>query len=129
MLLIDENISEIEIWRLREWRITVRVIGEEIAEKSISDENILAILHRLKQPTFFTKDRDFYKPALCHPAYALVYMDVPEHEGQVAGYIRRFLRHPEFDATAKRLGKVIHVHVASVKFWKAGTRTTNVVKW
>jgi hypothetical protein len=57
MLLIDQNISEMEVWRLREWRIAVRVIGEEIAEKSINDENLLPVLHRLKRPTFFTKDR------------------------------------------------------------------------
>jgi hypothetical protein len=32
MLIIDENISEIEVWRLREWRIPVRQIGPDVAQ-------------------------------------------------------------------------------------------------
>ena len=30
MLIIDENVSEIEVWRLREWGIAVRQIGPDI---------------------------------------------------------------------------------------------------
>ena len=37
MLILDENISEIEVWRLREWRIAVRQIGREVAAISTSD--------------------------------------------------------------------------------------------
>jgi hypothetical protein len=29
MLILDENISEIEVWRLREWGIAVRQIGPD----------------------------------------------------------------------------------------------------
>ncbi len=129
MLVIDESISEIEVWRLREWRIAVRVIGEDLADKSISDENILSLLHRLKQPTLFTRDRDFWNAEFCHPRYALVYMDIPEHEGLVAAYIRRLLRHAEFDTNGKRLGKVIHVHQTGVKMWQRGTRTLKSIEW
>ncbi len=31
MLVIDENISEIEVWRLRERGVAVRQIGTEVA--------------------------------------------------------------------------------------------------
>ena len=54
MLIIGENISDIEVWRLREWRIHVRQIGSDVARASIADENIIPVLHRLKQPTLFT---------------------------------------------------------------------------
>ena len=91
--------------------------------------NRLSLLHRLKQPTLFPRDRDFWKAKLCHPRYALVYMDIPEDEGLVAAYIRRLLRHPEFDTNGKRLGKVIHVHQTGVKFWQRGTRTLKSVEW
>ena len=129
MLVIDESISENEVWRLREWRIAVRVIGEDLADKSISDENILSLLHRLKQPSFFTRDRDFWKSELRHSRYALVYMDIPEHEGLVATYIKRFLRHPGFNTNLKRLGKVIHVHQTGIEVWQRGRRTQNFVGW
>src|SRR5258706_4583452 len=59
MLILDENISEIEAWRLREWHMAVRQIGRDVAKISTSDENILPVLHRLKRPTFFSRDRDF----------------------------------------------------------------------
>lgn len=35
MLLIDENVSEIEVWRLRERGLAVRQIGAEIARASL----------------------------------------------------------------------------------------------
>ena len=129
MLILDENISELEVWRLREARIAVRVVGVDLAEKSDSDEEIIPLLHRLKQPTFFTKDRDFWKRELLHARYCLVYLDVAEYEGEVAAAIRRFLRHPAFDTHAKRLGKVVHVQARGIKFWQRGKRTLEAVKW
>ena len=41
MLIVDENISEIEVWRLREWRISVRQVGPDVAPASTTDENII----------------------------------------------------------------------------------------
>jgi hypothetical protein len=32
VLVIDENISEIEVWRLREWGVVVRQIGPAKAQ-------------------------------------------------------------------------------------------------
>ena len=104
MLIIDENISEIEVWRLRERRIPVRLISE-VAARSMDDENIIPVLHRLKTPTFFTKDRDFWNYKLIHASYCLVYLDIPEHEGEVAAYIRRFLHHPDLTPMPNAWGR------------------------
>ncbi len=120
MLIIDENVSEIEVWRLREWGIAVRQIGADIAATSISDENILPILHRLKRPTFFTRDQDFWDSRLVHAKYCLVFLDIREHEGLIAGTIRRFLRHTAFDSHAKRMGKVVRIHPRGFSFWQQG---------
>jgi hypothetical protein len=76
MLVLDENVSENEIWRLREAGLNVRVIGQDIAIKSVSDENIIPALLELKKPTFFTRDRDFWKSRFRHDAYAIVFMDI-----------------------------------------------------
>jgi hypothetical protein len=51
MLVLDENVSENEIWRLREAGLNVRTIGQDIAVKSVSDENIIPALLKLKKPT------------------------------------------------------------------------------
>jgi hypothetical protein len=37
-------------------------------------EEIIPLLHSLRQPTFFTRDRGFYRPGLLHSAYCLVYL-------------------------------------------------------
>src|SRR5262245_42999535 len=120
MLIVDENISEIETWRLREWGIRVRQVGVEIAQASIIDENIPPILLRLKHPTFFTRDEDFWKQRLAHKGYCLVFLDVREHEGTIAAGIRRFLHHHTFNTHRKRSGKVVRIRADGLSFWEHG---------
>jgi hypothetical protein len=129
MLILDENISEIEVWRLREWRVAVRQIGPDLAKVSTTDENILPVLQHLKAPTFFTRDRDFWDATLRHRHYCLVFMDIPEHEGEVASAIRRFLRQRSFNTHAKRLGKVVRIHLAGIQFWQVGRQRLQTVSW
>jgi hypothetical protein len=129
VLIIDENISEIEVWRLREWRIAVRQIGADLARPSTSDDDILPILHRLKRPTFFTRDQDFWKRHLAHTRYCLVFLDIREHEGEVAAAIRRFLRHPAFNTHAKRMGKIVRIHPARLSYWQVGQRALMAERW
>jgi hypothetical protein len=96
----------------------------DIALKSISDENIIPLLLTLKKPTFFTRDRDFWKAELCHAKYAVVFLDIPENEGELAKYIRLFLRHPMFKTSALRLGRVFQIQPSGIRYWlKAQLRT------
>jgi len=129
MLIIDENISEIEVWKLREWRVAVRQIGPDVAPASTTDENILPVLHRLKRPTFFTRDKDFWNARLVHRAYCLVFLDLREREGQIAAAVRRFLRLSPFQSHAQRMGKVIRVHPGGVSFWQIGKGALQEVAW
>ena len=129
MLVIDENISEIEVWQLREWGVHVRQIGPDVAQTSATDENILPVLHHLKHPTFFTRDRDFWDPKLRHQKYCLVFLDIPEHEGEIAAAIRRFLSHPVFETHSKRLGKIVRIHFANIQFWQVGKQQLQAVPW
>ena len=87
MNLLDENIPFEQRDLLEAWGIRCRVIGQDIAELSIADENIIALMHHLKQPTLFTRDEHFFNRRLCHAAYGLVWLDaVPE---EAAFFIRR----------------------------------------
>jgi len=54
--LLDENIPLDQRDVLRAWGIKCRVIGQDIAELSVGDDNILKLLHHVKQPTFFTRE-------------------------------------------------------------------------
>ena len=107
MNILDENVLEGQRRLLENWGISFRQIGYEIGRKGMQDGEIIPFLLRLRQPSFFTSDHHFYNPPLCHGRYCLVYLDVSQLEA--ANFIRRLLRHPEFDTVAKRMGAVIRV--------------------
>ena len=120
MNLLDANISASQRELLRAWRIPFRQIGVELADQGIADADIVPLLHRHRGTTFFTRDQDFFRASLCHSAYCLVFLDLPQEEA--AEYIRRFLRHREFHTQAQRMGIVARLHTDGVQFWRGRKR-------
>lgn len=60
MNIFDENIIADQRKLLRAWKIHFRHIGSEIGYRGMDDlEEIIPLLHTLRQPTFFTGDDDF----------------------------------------------------------------------
>jgi hypothetical protein len=118
MILLDENIRRDQGTQLRQWRVRCRFLVEEMAPSGIQDPDIIPLLQRLKQPTFFTHDQDFFKAHLAHATYCLVWLDV--FDGEAAKFIRLFLRHPFFNTAAKRVGIVARVHKNGIDFWQKG---------
>ncbi len=127
MNILDENLVAQECDKLREWRIAFRQFGRHLSSCGTPDENLIPLLHRSPQPTFFTHDRDFFKASLCHSSYAVVFLDVSD--AAAAEFIRRFLRHPAFDTNAKRLGIVARVQTGGVHFWKKGKPGLRFADW
>jgi hypothetical protein len=127
MNVLDESIVAQQCKQLRKWRIPFRQIGADLSTYGTTDENLIPLLHRLPQPTFFSHDGDFFKASLCHAHYALIYLDVADTEE--AQFIRRFLRHPAFNTQAKRLGIVACVRSAGVRFWRKGQTGLQRVEW
>lgn len=128
MKILDENIADSQRRQLLARGHHVKQIGYEIGWKSMKDRNdIIPRLHRLRRPTFFTHDADFYDPDLRHTGYCLVYLDVDEDEA--AEYIRRVLRHPVFRTKAQRMGKVIRVRSSRLNFWQVGKKVEQAALW
>ena len=127
MNLLDENIRQDQGLQLRRWGVPCRFLVEEFAPSGIQDLDILPLLHRLKQPTLFTHDRDFFLRRLGHPDYCLVWLDV--FDGQAAKFIRAFLKHEAFDTAAKRLGLVARVHADGVHYWQRHRPALQSVPW
>jgi hypothetical protein len=125
--VLDENISDEEMTRLREWRIAVRKIGPDLGTKGYSDSQIIALLHTLDRPTFFTLDEDYYQRRLCHRSYCLIHLDIPEAE--VADYVRRLLKHSELNTKAKRMGLVVSASARGVKGWRQHPQTLIQFPW
>ena len=60
MNILDENIAAGQREALQKWRIPVRQIGVDVRIKGIQDEAIIPFLHKVRRPTFFTRDINFY---------------------------------------------------------------------
>lgn len=127
MNLLDENIPLEQRDILLARGIRCRVVGQHIARLSIGDDNLLSLLHRLKQPTLFTRDKDFFTRDLCHLGYGLVWLDAAPDEA--AMFVRRFLRHPLFQTKARRMGIVARAHQEGVHFWQRNRATLQRVRW
>lgn len=127
MLVLDENLPAAQRLLLRKWGIRFRAVGVEVADSGAEDEDLIPVLHKLSRPTFFTLDRDFYRAEWVHPGHCLAWLDVRRREA--AEFIRRFLRHPEFDTRAKRMGIVARVHPGGVVYWRAKARSPQSIPW
>ena len=127
MLVLDENLPDGQQQLLRKARIRFRVIGIEVGASGTQDEKLIPLLHRLARPTFFSLDRDFCRPVWANPNYCLVWLDVTDD--RAAEFIRRFLHHPLFDTQAKRMGRVVRVHIEAMLEWEFGKRVPNSLAW
>jgi hypothetical protein len=115
MNILDENIPVIQRTVLRNWHIPIRHFGYDIGRKGMKDEAIIPFLLTLPHPTFFTLDWDFFERSWCHARYCLVHLDVRRNEA--ATFVRRLLRHSNFDTHAKRMGAVIRVSYTGLVVW------------
>jgi len=126
--ILDENIISSQRSLLRAQRIHFSQLGTDIGRRGMKDRpEVIPLLHGLRRATFFTHDLGFFDPSLCHKGYALVCLDVSADKA--ATYIRQFLRHPSFRAQRQRLGKVILLRAASLKYWQVRARRSQVVRW
>jgi hypothetical protein len=127
VILLDENIPESQRHLLNRQRIRARQIGVDVAAKGLLDDEIIPLLIRLRRPTFFTWDLGFYKRRLCHRRYCLVCLAVSRDEA--AHFVRRLLQNARFDSRAKRLGSVVRVSRAGVRFWGFSEERETVLPW
>ena len=127
MNILDENIIANQRQRLRSWRISVRQIGVDIAHKGLQDEEIIPFLHHLRRPTFFTRDRGFYRREVCHRQYGIVSLEVAPEEAAI--FVRRVLRHPILNTQAKRMGTVVRASHRGLGLWRLHAQAEEVILW
>lgn len=127
MNILDENVRADQRGLLQSWGIPVRQIGVEVGQKGIKDNEIIPLLHKLRDTTFFTRDLGFYNRDLCHTRYCLVCLAVEKDE--VAVFVRRFLRHPEFDEKVKRMGAVIRASHTRLSICKRNVPKEIEIGW
>lgn len=127
MILLDENVPESQRQLLLRQRIRARQIGVDVARKGIADEAIIPLLLELRRPSFFTRDMGFFDRTHCHRRYCLVCMAVGRDEAAL--FVRRFLRHPRFNTHDKRLGTVVRISRAGIRYWTKDADAESYVDW
>ena len=127
MNILDENILQSQLQILLGWRLPARQIGEDLGRKGMKDDEIISLLLERRRSSFFTRDLDFYERKLCHSRYCLVCLAVGQYE--VAAFVRRFLRHPEFNTRAKRMGTVTRVSRAGLQAWRLHAENPVLLPW
>jgi hypothetical protein len=125
--VLDENVIESQCQLLRKWRIRFRQIGVDFGQAGIQDDDLVRLLHRSRNVTFFTRDDDFSEQRLCHAAYCIVVLDVGQYE--VASFTRRVLRHARFRTNAQRMGKVLTASQNLIRCYSAGTSDVELIQW
>lgn len=127
MNILDENIPKNQRELLLFARLPVRQIGYDFGRKGIQDDEIIPLLQQLQRPTFFTRDTDFFNRKLSHQRYCLVFLDVDKYE--VASFVRRFLRHPDLNTQAKRMGAVVRVSHSGLTLYRHQAGQIIPLKW
>jgi len=127
MIIIDENFPESQRQLLLSWRLNIRQIGIEVGRKGLQDDDIIPLLLKHKNPTFFSLDFDFYNRKLCHSKYCLAFLDFGQYESAI--FIRRFLSNKDFDSQKKRMGKVIKISHSGLLVWSLNAEAPQKYYW
>lgn len=128
MNILDENIDAVARQQLLSFKIPFRHIGSDIGHSGMKDLNdVIPLLHRLRMPTFFTRDEDFYSRTLVHARYCLVYLDVRASES--AEYVARFLRRQGFRKRSDRMGKIIRLRTNRLSYREVNSEKERHLDW
>ena len=87
----------------------------------------IPLLHGLRQPTFITRDEDFYDRRLVHAGYCLVYLAVDKYES--AFFARRLLRRRALKTKVRRMGSVIRVSGTGIWLWRLRSKKEEFLSW
>lgn len=93
----------------------------------MQDEEIIPFLIKQRRCTFFSRDDDFYDRHLCHARYGIVHLAV--HISEAAVFVRRLLRHQDFNTYSKRVGRVVRVSSGGISFWQVNENRELRVGW
>ena len=127
MIVLDENIFESQRVQLRRWRIHLCQIGRDVGRKGMQDDKIIPLLRQLRRPSLASRDAHFFNKSLCSDRFCLLYFEVRPLE--VAKYVRRLLRHPEFSTWNRRKGCVFRITASGISAWRVHARHLTRYRW
>jgi hypothetical protein len=74
--------------------------------------------------------KDFWKPKLCDRRYCIICFAVPDHrQPEIPRLLRRLFHLPEFKTRAARMGKIVHVTLDHIRYYRAGDEKMHFLRW
>jgi len=64
VIVLDENILDGQRLLLEASRVAIKQIGVDIGRKGMRDDEIIVLLRKQRNPSFFTRDAGFDVPGL-----------------------------------------------------------------
>jgi hypothetical protein len=127
LILLDENTLRSQREFLEARRLPVRKVGLDWGREGMTDEEVVAQLHKMRRVTLFTRDLRLYSRHLCHPRYCIAGIGAPAD--QVTAYVIRFLRHRFFRTHALRMGKVVKLQPSGILYWTRNSSAESFAPW
>jgi len=127
MIILDENFTRVEKFKLKKFKKSIKQIGFEIEKSGIKDNDIIPFLHKIKNPTFFTLDNDFFNTNLRHKGYSIVWLNVEINK--IAEFAIKFLKHDSFNTISKRMGKIVQITTQRVRYWELNSLNFKDIFW
>ncbi len=126
MIVLDEQLLGRDIERdIAKWyRGTVRHILDLRPNSVIKDDAIPDLLRQQSQPTFVTiNEQDFWRKIGADSRFCIVCFAIPDSRvREIPQSLRVLARHGEFRTKAQRMGKIIRIRNADVRYYTATDR-------
>lgn len=131
LLIVDEHLDYWKVTQVISRWMSVSQIGFQFGRKSMPDDNIRAILRKIKRRTFITIDKGFYQRKFCDERYCVIFFDMSlVREDEIPYLLRRLLHFSEFQTSKKRMGKLIRVSRGSgVHYFDSRTGSEKHLSW
>lgn len=127
MIVLDEQLLRRSIEQdIAKWyRGTVQNIVDLRPNSVIKDDAIPELLRQQPRPTFVTiNEQDFWRKVSVDSRFCIVCFAIPEtrvHE--IPQSLRLLIRHSEFRTKAQRMGKIIRIKNADIRYYTATDRS------
>src|SRR5262245_19902466 len=128
--LLDEQLAANEVLEPLRKRLKLARLKDLRPRERILDDRIPELLRTVKQPTFLTLDHGFWDASWCHPDYGIIYFALTDREQEaVPKLLLALLQMSEFNSRSARMGKVIRLSEAGIRFWEFASDKLVSMNW
>jgi hypothetical protein len=131
MFVIDAALADELVLKPLQRIASTRSVRDLRLYEVVKDDRVPVLLRELSSPTFITTDdAGFWHRHLCSDAYCILYFALSEYQQeQIPSLLRRLLRLPQFKTKASRMGKVVRVSLANIKYYLLGGQKLYTLAW